>query len=327
MVLEATQNGFSVVRLPATQGRAARPECHPGAVPQTGPPRCSASAALTSPMWRTKTRPRIAESPAFSCCQPELDCRPDGYHSQCPVVTDSAMTRRRSNGAGLRRHESTLAIRDAAILTVLLLPATVHGKPPPVGPARRTRTMLATRLHGQRNVSAGGVAESDPRLDPAARPRLEIRRGARPVPRVRRGRRPSTWTWPTTTTAVAHSRCTARATANASPTSPTAASSKGGRPLLGRRLTGQAVLYVARRRGKDAGVTRFSPHDLRRTYVGDLLDTGADLSVVQQLAGHQLISTTARYDRRGEAAKHKAAMLLHVPYSGRHARTARRSGG
>jgi site-specific recombinase XerD len=88
---------------------------------------------------------------------------------------------------------------------------------------------------------------------------------------------------------------------------------KGGR-VADHRLTGQAVLGILQRRARQAGVTHVRPHDLRRTFVGDLLDAGADISTVQRLAGHATVETTARYDRRGEATKAKAASLLHVPY-------------
>jgi site-specific recombinase XerD len=79
-------------------------------------------------------------------------------------------------------------------------------------------------------------------------------------------------------------------------------------------ITDQAVYHILQRRSEEAVVAPFSPHDLRRTYIGDLLDEGADLSVAQKLAGHADPSTTAGYDRRGERAKEQAAARLNVPY-------------
>ena len=81
-----------------------------------------------------------------------------------------------------------------------------------------------------------------------------------------------------------------------------------------RRLSGQAILHICRRRAAQAGVGDFSPHDLRRTYISDLLDAGADIATVQQLAGHASVTTTASYDRRPEQVRRTASGLLDVPF-------------
>ena len=57
-------------------------------------------------------------------------------------------------------------------------------------------------------------------------------------------------------------------------------------------------------------------HDLRRSCITDLLAGGADIFVVQQLAGHSDPKTTMRYDLGGEEAKRTASRKLSVPYFG-----------
>jgi len=87
-----------------------------------------------------------------------------------------------------------------------------------------------------------------------------------------------------------------------------------GRDLVPRRMSAQAVYDLCRSRAKKAGTKRFSPHDLRRTFVGDMMDAGADIVSVQKLAGHASPSTTARYDRRDEESLREAARLIAVPF-------------
>jgi integrase len=77
------------------------------------------------------------------------------------------------------------------------------------------------------------------------------------------------------------------------------------------------MLCALRRRGEKADVDAFTPHDFRRTFIGNLLDAGADIVTVAKLAGHASPSTTSKYDRRGEAVKKRAIDLLNVPYSRR----------
>ncbi len=66
---------------------------------------------------------------------------------------------------------------------------------------------------------------------------------------------------------------------------------KGG-GIAPRRLAPQAILRVCEKRGREAGISGFTAHDLRRTYVSVLLDQGVDLSVASDLAGHMYASLT-----------------------------------
>jgi site-specific recombinase XerC len=90
---------------------------------------------------------------------------------------------------------------------------------------------------------------------------------------------------------------------------------KAGRVTV-RGITTQAVHERFIIRGQEAGLAAaFSPHDARRTWIGNLLDAGADIATVQHMAGHASPTTTSRYDRRGERAKLDATGRLHFPWS------------
>jgi integrase len=79
-------------------------------------------------------------------------------------------------------------------------------------------------------------------------------------------------------------------------------------------LSGSAAWAICKERGRKAGIQPPAPHDLRRTWTGDLLEAGVDLATVQKMAGHASVSTTGRYDRRDHAVQRNAAGQLHVPY-------------
>ncbi|KJV33262.1 MULTISPECIES: site-specific integrase [Pantoea] len=61
-----------------------------------------------------------------------------------------------------------------------------------------------------------------------------------------------------------------------------------------------------------SGIVRFTPHDMRRTFITRLLEQGVDINTVRQLAGHRDISTTTRYDLRNKATLGNASKSLSI---------------
>jgi integrase len=79
-------------------------------------------------------------------------------------------------------------------------------------------------------------------------------------------------------------------------------------------LSDQAIYNLLAKRREQADVDHFTPHDIRRTSISDLLDAGVDVVTVANISGHASTDMVKRYDRRGEKAKRKAVQHLHVPY-------------
>jgi integrase/recombinase XerD len=94
---------------------------------------------------------------------------------------------------------------------------------------------------------------------------------------------------------------------------------KGGN-LSTKRLGQRAVHSLYLKRAEEAGLIETTFHDLRRSFITDLLDRGNDVALVAKLAGHSSTATTMRYDRRRMERRREAINTLTVPYHKKHDR-------
>jgi integrase len=81
---------------------------------------------------------------------------------------------------------------------------------------------------------------------------------------------------------------------------------------LGAVLTVDGVYSVLHAIGRKSGVTNFTPHDLRRTFVTELLARGVDVVTTARMAGHSDVRTTMLYDRRLKDVARSAAATLNL---------------
>jgi len=81
----------------------------------------------------------------------------------------------------------------------------------------------------------------------------------------------------------------------------------------GHQLTRMMIFTIIRRLAEAAGITKtISPHTLRHSFATHLLQNGADLRVIQQLLGHENITTTELYTHL-DVQDLRAAILRYHP--------------
>ena len=80
--------------------------------------------------------------------------------------------------------------------------------------------------------------------------------------------------------------------------------------LRATRLTVDGIAKALAARVRATGIGAATPHDLRRSYITDLLNRDVDPLTVAGLAGHARIETTRKYDRRPHASRVAAVATL-----------------
>jgi site-specific recombinase XerD len=78
------------------------------------------------------------------------------------------------------------------------------------------------------------------------------------------------------------------------------------------RLSSQAVYHILNTRRVQAGIEKCAPHDLRRTFASSMLGNGEDLITVKDAMGHASLTTTQKYDFRGNERLRDASKRLDI---------------
>lgn len=85
----------------------------------------------------------------------------------------------------------------------------------------------------------------------------------------------------------------------------------------GRSLSRVMVFYIIRDLARAAGIRKdISPHTLRHSFATHLVEGGADLRAVQEMLGHESITTTEIYTHLDRRFLQETLLRYHPAYAG-----------
>lgn len=83
----------------------------------------------------------------------------------------------------------------------------------------------------------------------------------------------------------------------------------------GEQMTREMVFLIIKQTAKDAGITKnISPHTFRHSFATHLIEGGADLRAVQEMLGHESITTTEIYTHLDREYIQSTIALFHPRY-------------
>lgn len=88
---------------------------------------------------------------------------------------------------------------------------------------------------------------------------------------------------------------------------------KGDRPKVDTRWSGDDLYIFIKQRGIQLGLKHITPHDFRRTFIGNALDAGIDPVLLTEITGHASVDMLKKYDRRPQKARRSAQKKIDLP--------------
>lgn len=88
---------------------------------------------------------------------------------------------------------------------------------------------------------------------------------------------------------------------------------KGDKVKAGQRWNADDLYSFITQRASELGLKRITPHDFRRTFIGNALDEGIDPVLLTGITGHASVDMLRKYDRRPQKARRNAQKKIDLP--------------